>query len=52
MQIMIVKIILVLCIIGVIGAGILYFLSYNSYTKDVDRRIEEAEKKDKQKKRN
>ena len=38
---------LVLCLggIGSIVAGILYFLSFDSYMKDTDRRVEESEEK-------
>ena len=38
---------LVVCLggIGSIVAGILYFLSFDSYMKDTDRRVEESEEK-------
>ena len=38
---------LVVCLggIGSIVAGILYFLSFDSYMKDIDRRVEESEEK-------
>ena len=38
---------LVVCLggIGSIVAGILYFLSFDSYMKDIDRRVEESERK-------
>ena len=38
---------LVVCVggIGSIVAGILYFLSFDSYMKDIDRRVEESERK-------
>ena len=38
---------LVVCLggIGSMVAGILYFLSFDSYMKDIDRRVEESERK-------
>lgn len=38
---------LVVCLgaIGSVVAGILYFLSFDSYMKDIDRRVEESERK-------
>lgn len=38
---------LVVCLggIGSMVAGILYFLSFDSYMKDTDRRVEESEEK-------
>ena len=38
---------LVVCLggIGSMVAGILYFLSFDSYMKDIDRRVEESEEK-------
>ena len=38
---------LVVCLggIGSLVAGILYFLSFDSYMKDTDRRVEESEEK-------
>ena len=38
---------LVVCLggIGSMVAGILYFLSFDSYIKDIDRRVEESERK-------
>ena len=36
--------------IGSMVAGILYFLSFDSYMKDIDRRVEESERKSLKKK--
>ena len=43
---------LVVCLwgIGSMVAGILYFLSFDSYMKDIDRRVEESERKSLKKK--
>ena len=43
---------LVVCLggIGSMVAGILYFLSVDSYIKDIDRRVEESERKSLKKK--
>ena len=42
---LIIDILIAICIAGVTLAGILYFLSYDSYDKDVDRRLKESERK-------
>ncbi len=42
---LIIDIHIAICIAGVTLAGILYFLSYDSYDKDVDRRLKESERK-------
>lgn len=44
---LIIDILIAICIAGVTLAGILYFLSYDSYDKDVDRRLKESERKTK-----
>ena len=43
---------LVVCLgwIGSMVAGILYFLSFDSYMKDIDRRVEKSERKSLKKK--
>lgn len=42
---LIIEILIAICMAGVILAGILYFLSYHSYDKDVERRLKESERK-------
>lgn len=45
MKELILNILMAICVSGMILAGILYFLSYHSYEKDVDRRLKESERK-------
>lgn len=42
---LIIDILISICIAGFSLAGILYFLSYHSYDKDVERRLKESERK-------
>lgn len=48
----IVKLVVCLGGIGSVVAGILYFLSFDFYMKDVDRRIKESEQKSSKKLKN
>ncbi len=42
---LIVQILVWICGVGVIVAGILYFVSFDSFMKDVERRLDEVKKK-------
>ena len=41
----IIQLVVCLCWIGSMVAGILYFLSFDSYMKDIDISVEESERK-------